>query len=64
MGYWPDLLIALQWGRALMSTEILRIVRVAGFSRSLQWGRALMSTEIGGDSAHRARHHRFNGAVL
>ncbi len=36
----------LQWGRALMSTEIVQRRIGAEQLRSLQWGRALMSTEI------------------
>ncbi len=36
----------LQWGRALMSTEIDTLIDISQSWPTLQWGRALMSTEI------------------
>ncbi len=36
----------LQWGRGLVTTEILRKTSFASVTEALQWGRGLVTTEI------------------
>ncbi len=55
----------LQWGRALMSTEIGHRAMTPTLTRdALQWGRALMSTEINKIMSNIPGRVSFNGAVL
>ncbi len=57
---------ALQWGRALVSTERrFDPMSNASYAIALQWGRALVSTERpGGEGRADVDQHRFNGAAL
>ncbi len=55
---------SLQWGRALMSTEMIHRVNAEKTQSQLQWGRALMSTEMIQKYLASVPWSCFNGAVL